>query len=156
MDLIIRLVADGLVFVVSAIGAYVFFTALRDDHYQRLVRAFMAGLTSYTVAKLLSLFYQTIERPFVTLGVEPKAAYLNNPGFPSDHALFVMTITLIVWATTGRINVTLLLLLLSVLVGVGRIVALVHTPQDIIGGYLAAFVGVGIWFGFFTRIKKRY
>lgn len=153
MDLLIRFIADGLVFVIVLFGGITFLLSVRSDVYQRYVRAFMAGLTAFVAAKIMSLFYQTIERPFVTLGVEPGAAYMDNPGFPSDHSLFVMTISLIVWAATGRKDVATVLLVISFLVGFGRVAALVHTPQDVLGGYAAAFIGVGLWYNFFRKKK---
>lgn len=154
MDLLIRVVADGLVFLVVLMGAITFILYVRDNAYQHYTRAFMAGLSAYVVAKVFSLFYQTLERPFVSLGVEPRASFLDNPGFPSDHALFVMTITLIVWAVTRRSDVGIVLLMLTLLVGVGRVVALVHTPQDVIGGYVAALIGVGLWYKIFSKRKN--
>lgn len=152
MDWLIRLIADGLVFIILMAAAATYLVEVRRNIYQQYARSFMAGLTALTVAKLMSLFYETAERPFVTLGVAPKAAFLDNPGFPSDHALFVMTLTLIVCFATGRKKVAIILLVLSLLVGLGRVVALVHTPQDVIGGYAAAVIGVGLWY--FGRRRK--
>lgn len=147
MDAAIRIIADGLVFVIVVIGAITFITGVKSDRYQRYARALMAGLTALAAGKLLSLLYDSGTRPYVELGVEPKAAYLDNPGFPSDHALFVSTITLVVWAATHRTKTSLVLAGLSLLVCVGRVVALVHSPIDVIGGIAAALIGVGVWYG---------
>ena len=58
----------------------------------------MAGLTAYVVAKIAGLLYQpTTLRPFELMGVEAGASFLNNPGFPSDHALFTMAIVLAIF-----------------------------------------------------------
>lgn len=152
-DLLIRIVADGLVIVVALIGGITFLRYVRRNMYQNYTRAFLAGLTSYTIARVMALFYQTVERPFVALGVAPKAAYLDNPGFPSDHALFVTTITCVVWAATRKSKASLLLAILSLIVCVGRVVALVHTWQDVVGGVIAGALGVGLWYGFYL---KRY
>lgn len=146
LDLVIRLVADGLVAVIVAAGAFAYFVYVKRDRWQAYLRAFMAGLSALTAAKLLSLLYQTAERPFVTLGVAPKAAYLDNPGFPSDHALFVMVIALVIGFATKNWRFALILIILGVAVGVGRVVALVHTPADVIGGFAAALLGVTPWY----------
>lgn len=151
MDAAIRFIADGLVVVVFLLGAGVFLLSVQNNMYQRYARAFMAGLTAFLTAKLFSLIYQTAERPFVTLGVDPKASYLNNPGFPSDHALFVMTITCVVFAATGRRDVSFVLLALSLLVCLGRVLALVHASVDVVGGILAAYIGVACWYGWGLR-----
>ncbi|PLS81742.1 hypothetical protein CYG49_01180 [Candidatus Saccharibacteria bacterium] len=147
MDLLIRLIADGLVVLVFVLGAGTFLLTVKENAYQRYVRAYVAGLTAFLVAKVLSLLYESAERPFIALGVEPKASFLDNPGFPSDHALFVMTITFIIYAATRRSAVGLILLGLSVLVCIGRVIALVHAPIDVIGGVIAAYIGVALWYG---------
>lgn len=71
--------------------------------------------------------------------------YIDNPGFPSDHALFVTVIVLAVFVLTGRKKFALVLAILALLVCVGRVVALVHTPLDVIGGIFAGLVG-GLWY----------
>jgi undecaprenyl-diphosphatase len=146
---LIRMIADGLVFAVVLIGAYVLLRyAPRKNWYQVYARLFTMGLTAYLLAKVAGMIYQPgVERPFIQAGVQPGAAYLDNPGFPSDHALFVFVITLAVWVATKRRGWTTVLLILSLLVCAGRVLALVHTPLDVV----AAFVIVGIagvaWYG---------
>ncbi len=154
-DALIRIAADGLVVVVAILGAAVFVKSVRRDVYQTYARAFMAGLSALAVAKIMSLFYQEAARPFAVSGALPKAAYLNNPGFPSDHALLAATVTLVVWAVTGNVRASLWLAGLSVAVGIGRVLALVHTPVDIAGGYAAAAIGVGLWYGWFFKRRDR-
>jgi membrane-associated phospholipid phosphatase len=114
----------------------------------------MAGVTALVAGKLLSLLYVSGERPFEELSIEPVAkTYLNNPGFPSDHVLLAVTITLIVWAAAHRSKLSILLAVLSLLVGIGRVAGLVHTPADVIGGIFAATVGVSLWYS--TALFKK-
>lgn len=106
----------------------------------------MAGLTAYLFAKLIGAVYQpATERPYELLGVEPGASYLENPGFPSDHALFVTAIVCAVWFETRKKAVSIFLALCVVLICVGRVVALVHTPLDVVGGVMIALVGA-LWY----------
>jgi membrane-associated phospholipid phosphatase len=70
---------------------------------------------------------------------------LNNPGFPSDLALFVTAITCAVWFETKQKAITLILVGLTIAVCIGRILALVHTPADVIGGVLIALIGA-VWY----------
>ena len=147
MQTFIRLIADGAVIPVALIGIYaLIFKIPLNQKYKAYCRILMAGLTAYLIAKLMATLYQPSgERPFEILGVAPGAAYLQNSGFPSDHALFVTAITLAVWFETRSKNLTIILAVLSVLVGIGRVLALVHTPIDIIGGVFAAFIGAA-WY----------
>ena len=106
----------------------------------------MAGVTSYLAAKIIAFFYQPETlRPFEKLGVDPGAAYLPNPGFPSDHALFAMFLTLAVWFSTRNKWIAGAMLVMTLAMGVARVLALVHTPLDVIGGFAIATIGV-IWY----------
>ncbi len=147
MQTFINLIADGAVFPVVLIGAYaLIFKVPSSSRYSAYCRILMAGLTTYLLAKLLGTLYQpAVERPFELMGVAPGAAYLDNPGFPSDHALFVMAILLAVWFETRNKWITGILAVFVVLVCVGRVLALVHTPLDIFGGVAVALVGAA-WY----------
>lgn len=153
---LVRIVADGAVVPVALIGAYVLLFHIPKGHrYEAYCRILMAGLTAFLIAKLLGTLYQpAIERPFETMGLAPGASYLDNPGFPSDHALFVAAITLAVWFETRMKKVTILLALLALTVCVGRVLALVHTPLDVVGGVLVALVGT-VWYLNGARSRKR-
>jgi membrane-associated phospholipid phosphatase len=147
METLIRLIADGAVIPVILIGVYALLYKIPSGHrYEAYCRILMAGLTAYLLAKFAATLYQpTGLRPFELLGVSPGAAYLNNPGFPSDHALLVMAITLAVWFETKSKILTIILAILVVLVCVGRVLALVHTPLDVAGGLIIATIGAG-WY----------
>ena len=106
----------------------------------------MAGLTAYLFAKLIGSIYQPeLQRPFELMGVDAGASFLNNPGFPSDHVLFCAAITLAVWFETRSKRVAYVLTLLTALVALGRVLALVHSPLDVIGGVFIACVGA-LWY----------
>ncbi len=147
MEAFIQLIADGTVLLVIAVGTYALIAKIPNNRkYTAYTRILMAGLTAFLVAKLMATLIQPeTQRPFELLGVTPGAAYLDNPGFPSDHALFVTAIALAVWFETRSRSLTTILAVLVVLVGVGRVLALVHTPLDVFGGVLAAIVGA-LWY----------
>lgn len=147
MSWIVKLVADGLVVPVALIGAYALLMRVsRAERYQTHVRVLMAGLTAYVAAKIIGLLYQPETlRPFEVMGVDAGASFLNNPGFPSDHALFTMAITLAVFFGAKQKRLAAVCLVLTLLVGFGRVVALVHTPFDVVGGLAIACVGI-VWY----------
>lgn len=146
-ELIIRIIADGLVVPIVLIGAYaLLFKLKKGSRFEIYCRVLMAGLTAYLIAKLIGSVYQPAdERPFELLGAAAGASYLNNPGFPSDHSLFVWAITFAVWFETRSRPLAITLVVLSVLVCLGRVLALVHTPLDVIGGFAIALIGAG-WY----------
>ena len=144
---LIKLCADGALAPLALIAGYALLFLIPKGHrFEAYARILMAGLTAYLLAKLLASVYQPSgERPFQILGVAPGASYLNNPGFPSDHALFAMFLTLAVWFETRRKTLTIVLASLTVLICVGRVLALVHTPLDVLGGAVVACLGA-LWY----------
>jgi membrane-associated phospholipid phosphatase len=144
---LIKLLADGAIVPIILIGGYaLLFKIPKGQRFEAYCRIVMAGLTAYLFAKLLGSIYQPSgERPFEILGVAPGASYLNNPGFPSDHALFVAFLTLAVWFETRQRGLAIILAILTLLVCIGRVLALVHTPLDVIGGLLVASFGA-LWY----------
>ena len=147
-DFFIRIIADGAVIPVVLIAAWaLLFKVPKGHRFAAYSRVLLAGLTAYMIAKFAGAMYQPAEmRPFQIMGVDPGAAYLDNPGFPSDHVLFVTALTLAVWFETKLKRTTIVLIILSVLVAIGRVLALVHSPLDVLGGVLFALVGA-LWYG---------
>lgn len=157
-ELIIRIIADGAVIPVILIGAYMLVFKIPHGHrFEAYCRILMAGLTAYLIAKFAAAIYQpSLERPFEMLGTQAGALFLNNPGFPSDHALFVTAITCAVWFETRQKLVSAILALLVLLICVGRVLALVHTPTDVIFGVIIGLLGA-FWYlesGKQKRIKR--
>ena len=154
-DVLVKILADGMVIPVVLIGAWtLLFKIPEGNRYKAYCRILMAGLTAYLFAKLIGGIYQPqLERPFEQLGLQAGASFLNNPGFPSDHILFCTTITLAVWFETRAKGITTLLLVCTLLVAVGRVAALVHTPIDVIGGILIACIGA-LWYFMRESVEK--
>ena len=155
IDIIIRLIADVAVIPVVLIGAWaLLFKIPKDGRFQAYARILMAGLTAYMLAKFIATIYQPSDlRPFELLGVEAGASYLDNPGFPSDHALFVTAILCAVWFETRSVKITAVLAGLVLLVCLGRVLALVHTPLDVIAGVAIALIGA-LWYSNQPRSKR--
>jgi membrane-associated phospholipid phosphatase len=146
-ELLIRLLADITIIPVVLIASGVLlFKVPKGKRWQAYSRIMMAGLTAFLIAKLLATVYQPADlRPFELMGVNPGALYLNNPGFPSDHTLLVAVLTLAVWFETRMKKITILLAILTILICIGRVLALVHTPLDVIGGVVIALIGA-LWY----------
>ncbi len=155
LDILVKILADGLVIPVVLIGAWaLLFKIPEGSRYAAYCRILMAGLTAYLLAKLIGSIYQPeLQRPFELLGVEARASFLDNPGFPSDHVLFCVTILLAVWFETRQKAITIALIILTGLVALGRVAALVHAPLDIAGGIVIAGMGA-VWYFVREPIEK--
>lgn len=147
MDVVIKILADYLLIPLVLIAAYaLIFKAPKRGRYDRYVRVVMAGLTSYWFAKVIGYMWQPEGmRPFERLGVDPGASFLGNAGFPSDHMLFSVFLALAVWYVVRKPLWTTVMLVLASGIGLGRILALVHTPLDVAGGIGIALVGA-VWY----------
>lgn len=145
--MIIRILADGLMIPIVLIGTYALvFKVPKEKRLESYTRVLIAGLTTYLIAKLAGTIYQPETlRPFELLGSSAGASYLNNPGFPSDHALFAMAITCAVWFETKQKLMSIILVSLVICMALGRVLALVHTPIDVFGGIVIAIIG-SFWY----------
>jgi membrane-associated phospholipid phosphatase len=146
-DIIIRLIADVAIIPVVLIATWALIFKIPKGHrWEAYCRILLAGLTAYLLAKLIGTVYQPQDlRPFELMGVDPGASYLDNPGFPSDHTLFATTLVAAVWFETRMKKLTIFLAILVVVMSVGRVLALVHTPLDVIGGIVIALLGA-LWY----------
>lgn len=146
-QLLVRIIADGAVIPIVLLGAWaLIFYVPKSNRYRAYCRILMAGLTAFLFAKLIGFIYQPeLTRPFQQMGIEAGASFLDNPGFPSDHALFAAAITLAVWFETRKMSIAITLLVLTLLVCIGRVLAFVHTPLDVIGGLAVACLGA-LWY----------
>lgn len=143
-----QLFADGGLIAVIALSAAIgvfWFVKEKPDLKVLVPYVLMAGLTSLLVGKFMSLLPIQEMRPFVEQGVAAGAAFINNPGFPSDHALLATVVVMAVYALTPYKKIAYALIVLALLMCVARVLALVHTPLDILGGIGAGLVGT-LWY----------
>lgn len=151
MHTLLRLIADGTLVLILLVSGPVILWSIRNRLSSALPVLIMAGLTSLVVGKLMSLLYQpAVARPFIALGVQPGAAYIDNPGFPSDHALLATATVLALYMVTRNKKLAGAMTLLVVVMCIGRVVALVHTPLDVVGGVIAGLAGY-FWYKKLTK-----
>lgn len=152
MDIVIRFLADGLVVIIALVAAFILLVRVKaKNRYDIYTHVFMAGITSYVLAKFIGSLWQPEQlRPFEQLGLNPGAAYLNNPGFPSDHALLAFFLVFAVWYAVRDRKLTAVLAMLAILMCVGRVLALVHTPLDIAGSLVIAAIGA-LWYTAYAK-----
>ena len=155
-DIFVKLLADWLMLPIVATALYALvFRVVGARRYDRYTRVFMAGLTSYILAKFIGSAWRPEQlRPFEQLGVDPGAAYLNNPGFPSDHALLGFFLLLAVAYCVRQRRIVIVMAALVLLMCVGRVLALVHTPLDIAGSLVITLISTA-WYKDYAK-KRLY
>lgn len=75
-------------------------------------------------------------RPFVVGHFEPLIPASTDNGFPSDHVLLSMALAAVAFIVNRKMGI--FLLILATIVGIGRVLAQVHHPLDVIGSTIIA------------------
>lgn len=144
----VKIFADGglvaVLLIAGVVGAW-WLVRSKPDIRRVAATVIMAGLTSLFVGKILSLLPVQAVRPFTQHGVTAGAAYINNPGFPSDHALLATVVVMALYCLTPYKKTSYVLMVIAGLMAVARVLALVHTPIDILGGIFAGLAGT-VWY----------
>lgn len=120
---------------------------------QFLVATIFAGLFAYVISRIASHLYFD-PRPFVADHVTPLTSHAADNGFPSDHALFTMTLTAVTYFFSKKI--ASVMLVMTILVGVARILAKVHSPLDIGAGWVLGIIGAVAGYYVMRWIFQKY
>lgn len=138
MNLIIILCAKYL-FIVIGLIAIIYWLKLTNKRKLEVVTfGIITALVAFLLAKIGgAIFYNA--RPFVVDNVVPLFTHIADNGFPSDHTLFSAVIAVTMYSASKKLG--LILGGLSVVVGMSRVLALVHHPIDIVGGLVFAMIG---------------
>lgn len=146
-DTLIRFCAAHLLYMMIA-GALLFFVATLLSRYralrQRSIKATLFIALSAFIARIIIAepirFLWHRERPFEALiGVRQLVAHPNGASFPSGHASLAFGIAAAVAYYYPKTSIVFFAA--AALVSVGRIVAGVHWPSDILAGAVAGIIG---------------
>jgi len=125
----------------------------KEAKKQLLVTAVCAGIIAVVLSRIAGKLYFD-PRPFVTEHVTPLIPHGPDNGFPSDHALLTMTLTAVTYFFSKKI--ALGMFVLTALVGVARVLAKVHSPIDIAGGWLFGIIGAIAGFYLMHYLFQKY
>jgi undecaprenyl-diphosphatase len=139
-------------FIVIGLIALVYFLGQPRSMQKRIV--IFAAVTLpliYIFSKIGGLLYDD-QRPFVVGHFVPLISHEPDNGFPSDHVLLCAGIAAIIYPSSKRLS--LVLWVLTLLVGLSRVHVGLHRPIDIIGSIgiavvvatLAYFIMPSRWF----------
>lgn len=140
--------------LIIIIASYLFITlpllwivslVLLKDNKKLLAQGFLAAVLASPTAIALVWVASRImysSRPFVVNNFTPLIPHAANNGFPSDHTTFCMFFASLAFYNNKKLGVVGFLL--TLLVGVSRVVAGVHSISDVIGGIVIGFVAATI------------
>lgn len=143
MDNLIIFCAKYLIFILVLVVFLIWLKAAAKIRWQFAAAVVLAGVTAFALSKIIGALYYH-PRPFMVQNIQPLISHGYDNGFPSDHTLLAMTLSTVVYYYRRRLAAGLFGL--TLLVGIGRVLAHVHSPLDILGGLiLGAFAG---WAGY--------
>ena len=138
MDALIIFGANYLIILVVGALGLVWWIVDRPRKVELVVLAVVAGGIALILSRIAGHLYFD-SRPFVVEHVQPLIGHSADNGFPSDHALLTMTLTAVVFFYNKKVAVAMAVM--TVLIGVARVAALVHSPLDIAAGWVIGILG---------------
>ena len=138
MDQVIVFCAKNLYLLVILAIAVAWLRSSKNTKMQFLTATLVAGAIALILSRIAGKLYYD-PRPFVTEHAKPLIAHTADNGFPSDHALLTGTLTAITYFYDKKI--ANIMLVLTIIIGVARVLAKVHSPLDIAGAWVLGVIG---------------
>jgi undecaprenyl-diphosphatase len=98
---------------------------------------FFSGGFAWIIAKIFKILIET-PRPFLSLSDVQPLFLENGFAFPSGHATFFSALGFALFAKHKRVGY--IFILFAILIGIARVMAGVHFPIDILGGFLLGWL----------------
>jgi len=123
---------------ILAIGFVVFALSqkIKKDKWLMFIEGLLAVILARgIITESVRFFYHSL-RPFEALGFEPLIGE-SGYSFPSGHMTFFFALATALYFWNKRWGLSFMLL--TLFIGVGRVMAGVHWPTDILGGIVVGF-----------------
>ena len=142
--------ANYLWYVIIGIAVVYFLIQSRPEQKRMLIFAALVLPLVYLVSLLGGALYYD-PRPFVVEHFTPLIRHKPSNGFPSDHVLWSAATAAIIFPSNKYLS--LLLWVLTILVGASRVHVGVHHPIDIVGSIAIAILVAFIVYLIIRRMK---
>lgn len=139
-DALIVFCADYLAYILVAVflAALLFRNISRVEKITLFASAALAAIVSRgIIVETIRFFYQ-YPRPFVTLSDVHQLLPESGYSFPSGHAAFFFALSAVVYRHDKKLGATFFIL--SLIMGIARVMAGVHYPLDIVGGLVVGIL----------------
>jgi len=132
-NLVITFLASFLIWFLYA-GLLILWLTDGKIKKETVIHALLAALTAWLLAELIKSLIPTV-RPFLLNGRPVETFTLPLDGaFPSGHTALAFGLAVTIWLHDRKVG--WIYLALALVIGIARVMANVHCPQDIFGGAL--------------------
>lgn len=137
LDFIIKMIAIYTVYLVPILMLYFFYFYFRKDEKGR---KFMLGILINSVfcwqivAGIIGRLVNR-PRPFDVAGAREVVFHLPSYSFPSDHALFLIFLSVYLYLF-GYKRMGIIALIITVIVSIARVIGGLHWPGDVLAGWV--------------------
>jgi undecaprenyl-diphosphatase len=100
---------------------------------REILMVFFSGCLAWILAYVLKFFFHTL-RPFDAFSAVHPLISESGFGFPSGHATFFMALAFSIFFLHKKAGY--IFMFFALLIGLARIIAGVHFPVDILGGFI--------------------
>lgn len=104
---------------------------------KEILVVFLGSFLAYFLAAILKILFHTA-RPFLALPNTNPLFLESGYAFPSGHSTFFMALAFSIFFLHKKVGYVFMLF--ALLIGLARIVAGVHFPIDILGGFILGFL----------------
>lgn len=133
-DKLIVFFADTFPYIVILLAVIYLFFYKKD--WKDFFIIFISSSLAWFVAYILKIFFHTL-RPFEMFPTVVSLFSETGYAFPSGHATFFMALAFAIFFSHKKAGY--IFILFAFLIGTARIIAGVHFPIDILGGYILGF-----------------
>lgn len=107
------------------------------ENFNKVLPIGISFVSALLLAKVFKIFFHTL-RPFIRFSDVTPLFYEKGFAFPSGHAFVFSALAFSIFFVNKKIGYVFLLS--AFFIGVARIMAGVHFPVDILGGFLLGFI----------------
>ena len=120
--------------------------------WAEIILVFFSGVLAWCLSQILKIIIHT-SRPFIAFSNVVPLVHETSYSFPSGHATFFMALAFALYFSHKRVGY--IFMFLAFMIGFARIIAGVHFPVDILGGFILGILTAYLVKFIYKIIKKR-